>query len=263
MVESQTKIQDHNEKIMDIIFKEEEVTWQTILFELVKSEQMSPWDVDVSKITKKYIDIVKQMEEFNFRISGKILLAAALLLKMKSKQLIGDDLDNLDRLFASKDDEDDALYDGDLISDLKDYDGESDKLDTSTLIPRTPQPRKRKVSIYDLVDALQQALEVKHRRVIQSIPELQYELPKKSVDVSVIIKDIYFRIKNYFSNNPKEKMTFNTLIGEDTREAKVYAFVPLLHLTNQRKVDLHQEEHFGDIHIELTKKQADNLKSSS
>ena len=31
-------------------------------------------------------------------------------------------------------------------------------------------------------------------------------------------------------------------------------FIPLLHLTNQRKIDLHQQKHFGDIEVELLKK---------
>ncbi|MFH2028457.1 MAG: segregation/condensation protein A, partial [Nanoarchaeota archaeon] len=49
--------------------------------------------------------------------------------------------------------------------------------------------------------------------------------------------------------------TFSQLIPDDTREGRVYTFIPLLHLTNQRKVDLEQYQHFGDIEIMLRTKQ--------
>ena len=42
---------------------------------------------------------------------------------------------------------------------------------------------------------------------------------------------------------------------EPTKEDKVFTFIPLLHLTNQRKIDLNQENHFGEIEIVLAKRE--------
>mgnify|MGYP000237621912 CR=1 FL=1 len=50
------------EKIFDMLLSEDEITWQTIIYDLVKSEQMNPWDVDVSVLTKKYIIILKKLK---------------------------------------------------------------------------------------------------------------------------------------------------------------------------------------------------------
>src|SRR3972149_9551593 len=90
---------DPHDRIFSILFsKADEITWQTIIFDLVKTEQMDPWDIDVSTLTQKYIDMLRTIKEHDFRVSGKVLLAAAILLKLKSNKLVGEDLSELDRL---------------------------------------------------------------------------------------------------------------------------------------------------------------------
>jgi segregation and condensation protein A len=235
-----------HEQIFEILFDKDEVTWQTILYELVKSEQMDPWDINVTLLSQKYIDMIQKLKELNFRISGKIILAAAIILKIKSDRLLGKDLNAFDSLFAEP--QDDMLYEDLEPQKLTDQ----QKLN---LIPRVPQPRKRKVSIYDLVNALEQALEVKRRRVLDSIPEYTIELPTKKRDVSEIIKVLYFKIRDFFIIHKDRRLTFSTLIPSQSKEDKVYTFIPLLHLTNQRKIDLDQKEHFGEIEILLRTEQ--------
>jgi chromatin segregation and condensation protein Rec8/ScpA/Scc1 (kleisin family) len=46
-------------------------------------------------------------------------------------------------------------------------------------------------------------------------------------------------------------VTFSELIESDSREDKLYIFVPLVYLDTQRKIDLEQPEHFGEINIYL------------
>jgi len=236
-----------HEQVFDMLFNKDEVTWQAILQETVKSEQMNPWDINISSLTKKYIEMIKQLKELDFRVSGKVLLAAAILLKIKSNKLVGEDIEYLDRLIHEQDEEE-------LLNFEEDLEPRAEEDMPKNLIPRTPQPRKRKVSIYDLMGALEKALEVKRRRVLKSIPPMNVEIPKKNRDISDIIKEIYGKIKVFFWENKKNRLTFSKLIPEGaTKEDKIYTFVPLLHLTNQRKVDLFQQQHFGEIDILLKK----------
>ena len=72
------------EQIFDILLNQEELSWKTILVDLVHKEQMDPWDINITLLTQRYIEVIKAMKENNLRISVKILLAAAFLLKMKS-----------------------------------------------------------------------------------------------------------------------------------------------------------------------------------
>lgn len=234
-----------HEKLLNMLIKEEEVTWQSLLMELVKKEGMDPWDINVSSLTKSYINTIKELKEHDFRISGKVVLAAAILLKMKSTRLVGEDLMELDRLIAGSEEEAGLFDDEDQIGNFR------ETLDEKpSLIPRIPQPRKRKVSIYDLVDALEKALEVKQRRVINSIPPLNVKAPKKTRDITQVIREVYGRIKSFFFQGQK-RMMFSQLIPSDSKEDKIFTFIPLLHLNFQRKIDIDQEKPFEDIAITL------------
>lgn len=241
--------------------EKEEITWHSMLHDLVKTEGMDPWDIDISQLAKLYIDTVKELKEHDFRVSGKVLLAAAILLKLKSHRLVDEELGEFDRLLKGEDEElpDELLFDED-----DEWAQEREDLKEAQLIPRTPQPRKRKVSIYDLVAALEQALEVKKRRVWNAAPPQNFEPPKKSRDITEIIKDVYGKIRSFFSTEEQKKMTFSQLIPSQSKDDKVTTFIPLLHLSQQRKIDLEQEEPFGEIGISLyTKKVEEETEGES
>ena len=248
---------DPHDRIFNILFsKADEITWQTIIYELVKSEQMDPWDIDVSILAQKYIDMLRNLKEHDFRISGKVLLAAAILLKIKSTKLVGEDLTELDRLLIGVEEEMEELG--------FEESGEIPKLgEIPALMPRTPQPRKRKVSIFDLVEALERALEVKKRRLLHSIPPLNLEAPKKKRDITQIIRDVYGRIKSFFISALGGKLTFSKLLPSESKEDKVYTFIPLLHLAQQNKIELVQDAPFGEIEVVLRKKEEPKVEDKS
>ncbi|MBC8494760.1 segregation/condensation protein A [archaeon] len=245
MTEAQEQPHD---RIFNILFQEDELTWQNIIYDLVKKEEMNPWNIDISLISQKFLKRLKELKNMDFRISGKIVLASSMLLKMKSMRLLNQDMTNFDSLLATSEDEtidylEELIEDGTIISD---------KPVLPTIKPRIPQPRKRKVSVFDLVEALEKALEVENRRKEYITPHVNTAPPKKGKDISVIIKDIYGKITNYFAKSTTE-LTFSQLIPSDSKEDKVLTFIPLLHLDTQRKIDLMQDEHFGEIGIVLNK----------
>jgi segregation and condensation protein A len=238
------------DRILDLLFEEDEITWQSILFNLVTKEEMDPWDVNITHLSKRFFEMVKKLKDMDFRVPGKVILAAALLLRIKSSKLVDEDLLELDQLIASTEQEEyeDLMMDFGEIPDQGIFEEEEEP----KLIPRTPQPRKRKVSIYDLVDALEKALEVRERRIKRAPPVKNIKMPDKGVDIGTIITEVFKKITNFFANNNK-KLTFSQLIPDETRDGKIYTFIPLLHLTNQRRIDLWQKKHFGEIEVELLK----------
>lgn len=253
------KMQNSSEKIIDIIFKEDDVTWQSIIYDLVKTEQMDPWDVDVTLITKKYLETIKQLNHLDFRISGKIVLASAILVKIKSNRFFNEDMSILDQIIASTQEDDylsDDMYEefeGALESELaKELVEHKPKV-----FPKTPQPRKRSVSVYELVEALEKALNVKARRKFTITGQkINVEIPEVKREITAIMQDIYEEITKFFENKIKDNMTFRHLLPSENKEDKVMTFIPLLHLENQRKINLRQEGHFTEIYIELLKGQA-------
>src|SRR3989344_1857421 len=174
----------HVDRIFSLLTQQDEITWQTILYDLVRKEGMDPWDVDISLIARRYIELIRKLKEHDFRLSGKVLLAAAILLKLKSSKLVDEDITELDRLIRG---EEEGTSDDLLFEEPGAY--RREELGDISLMPRTPQPRKRKVSIFDLVKALEKALEVKHRRVHNQMPAQPLAPHKKSRDITELIRE--------------------------------------------------------------------------
>ncbi len=251
MIESALK---SNEQIYNVLFNNDEITWQSVIYDLVSSEKMDPWDVDVSLLSNKFLEKLKKLKEMDLKISGKVLLAAAILLRVKSTRFMEEDIGALDALIASANAPEAEEQAFEELFDYSDA-GAVNLGERPMIYPRTPQPRKRKVSVFDLVNALEKALEVYQRRPPRASEAPKVFAPEKPRDINLVIRDVYNKVINFFKkNNLKAKLTFNLLLPDQTKEEKIFTFIPLLHLDHQRKVDLLQEHHLGEIEIKLLEK---------
>lgn len=59
-----------------------------LLLMLIQKEQMSVKELDLTKITKQYLDYLANMKELNFDIAGDYLYLAATLVLLKSKNCV-------------------------------------------------------------------------------------------------------------------------------------------------------------------------------
>ena len=235
-------------KALDFLLKEDEITWQTILMELVKSGEMDPWNLDISMIAQQYLQTIKEMKKVHLHLSGKILLASALLLKLKADKLLTEGIGQIDRyLFPHED-----------VENLEEFMHQNKRiyLDTKpVLIIKTPQARKRKVNLEDLLSALDKALEVSERRILRKVsrddfPEEFLPSEEKYVDVIVVIEDLYRRVCSLFKD--KDLLMFSDLVDKKDKKALIATFLPLLYLYHQDKIDLEQKEAFGEIFIRVS-----------
>ncbi len=232
------------DRVYDILMKENEVTWQDIIHNLVKSEEMDPWDVDISKLTQKFIQTIHQMEKMNFFVSGKVILASALLLRLKSSRFLDHHIGEFDSYLFHSDDHEELDDFGDFVTHerVKDF---------PPLAVRTPQARKRRVSVKDLIGALERALRIDTRRKLrlQKFFVKAPEIPIKKIDLTKLIDEMYDSIMTYFKE--KQEVYFSDLLKSDSREDKMLTILPLLHLDTQAKIDLDQPKPFEDIRISL------------
>lgn len=227
------------DKIYDLITKEKEITWQSIILELVKKEELDPWDLDITKLTNKYIQTLKTLKEHNFFISGKMILASSILLRLKSSRLISEHIANFDSLLYPSEE---------LLEEMENND--YTELNIPKLLIKTPQTRRRKVNLKELVSALSGALDVNQRRFIKRKDEQilrPAEIPIKKVDITSLIKNLYDKISGFFKKS--ETLTFSQLVPSNKKEDKIYTFIPMLHLVNSGKINIDQKEHFGEIFI--------------
>ncbi len=232
------------EQIYDIVIEKDDITWKDLLHDLVKSEDMDPWNINLTLLTQKFIEMIKDMKEHDMKISGKVLLAAAFLLKLKSAHLLDHDISKFDSFLNDPEDEEYDEFDDEFQK------SERDKRQY-TLIPRNPQPRSRKVSIHDLVDALQRAMETKRRKLAKNAP-VKFVMAKPGVDIMEIIRELQNKIDYYSRKDPKAKLTFTKLLPPRAGKAeKVFTFIPMLHLENEGRINTHQKESFGEIHVKV------------
>ena len=59
-----------------------------------------------------------------------------------------------------------------------------------------------------------------------------------------------------------KNLNFSGLLPSDDKLDKVYTFISLLHLKNQKKIDLLQKEHFGEIDIVLRAKRVKSVNTN-
>ena len=243
------QIKATSEKVFNVLFVEDELSWKDMIYALIEEQHMNPWDIDISLLSQKFLEMLRKLKELDFRISGKMVLASAVLLKMKSDILIDEDIANFDNIMSGNG-EDTSLMDFDSQMTLVDENG------MPQLFPRTPQPRKRKVSVFDLVQALEKALEVENRRK-KSIPntkKLVMTIPEKHFDLGKSMESVYGKVTSHYKDKKSKDrtLTFEELVVNGSKQDKVLTFVPLLHLDNQRRVDLGQEKHFESISVKLS-----------
>ena len=233
------------EQIHDLLFSKE-VGWQNILYDLINTEQLDPWDIDITLLANKYLEKIQKLEEQSFFISSKVLLAAALLLRIKSEILLNEYIKSIDDVLFGRKEESNTR-----LQERIEFEGEIPEL-----IPKSPVPRLRKVTLRELLDSLNKAIVTENRRIKREIIEKNavnagtLDITERRFSIKNKIKEIYDKLLEQLEN--KDKVHFEKIVGKN-REEKILAFNSLFHLENQNKVWVHQDEHFGDIHIWLKK----------
>lgn len=223
--------------------------WQTIIYEMVHNKELDPWDIDLVILTKKYFEKIEEMKEMDFYISSKVLLAASLLLRIKSEFLLNKHIKDIDEILFGRKKEDPKI-----IEKI-----EIDESEIPMLIPKTPLSRLRKVTLPELMMALNKAINTESRRIkrevaIKRAKKLSHvDIPQfKRIDLKDRIKQFYQKIISIIKGpeKPKEKLTYSELTKNE-REEKIATFLPLLHLSNTKKIWLEQNNHLEEIWIYL------------
>lgn len=227
------------------LISSEEIGWQSIIYDLIKTEQLDPWDIDLGVLAEKYVEIIQQLEEADFFVSSKVLLACSLLLRLKSEILVNSYIQDLN----------DALYGR---KDEKKYELERiliDEDELPILVPRTPMARHKKVTLKELIAALDKAITTENRRIKKEIKGRQAQKSMLTVMPNSNFIPLKTRVKTMFGiitshlDSGNKHIKFSHIASE--KEEQLATFVPMLHLSNNGKIFLRQPTHFEDIHITL------------
>jgi segregation and condensation protein A len=228
----------------DLIISDK-ISWQAIIYDLINTEQLDPWDINLIKLSNKYLEKIKNLEEANFVVSSKVLLAAALLLRIKSEILLNKYIKSLDEILLGKEEK--------PQQEKQDIDvGE-----VPQLFVKTPLPRHKKVSLQELMQSLEKAMNTETRRIKKQVMQKELEreveiiMPKNKVNLRDKIKNIYSKIIT-LTKKKQSRISYSEITNNNKEEMKI-CFLPTLHLDTQKKIFLEQESHLSEIWVWMYK----------
>jgi len=233
------------EEVHNLLFNRE-IGWKEIIYDLINTDQLDPWDIDITLLTQGFLEKIQQYEETDFFVSSKVLLAAALLLRIKSELILSQYMKSIDDiLFGEKESKKSVLERIELDEEIPE------------LILRSPMPRFRKVTLNELIESLNKAIITENRRIKKvivdnnALRESGISLPKKKYNIKNKLLNLHSKIMDHFEKNKSHKKVPYTEIVGIGREERALSFFPILQLENNGKLWLEQEAHFEEIHIWL------------
>lgn len=255
---------DNNFDFVSVNPVSQELDGIEILVSMAKTGKINPWNIDIVDITDKYLAQMFQMKAQNLRLTGRTLLFAAILLKLKSNILENIDINEFEGVNGGVNE--DGFNEFDLNDDFEaDYPQE---LNTNNVISidevlqrRTSVRlnRNRVVTLKDLIRQLEfyemidrkQSLKNAHERAkrrVRSYANLS------SDDIINLAHDEYIEnsvqrlkenLEQIFKKEKRVELTELTLLGMD----KISAYIALLFLSAESNYELVQDEFYSDLYV--------------
>lgn len=197
--------------------------FQSVLREIIIEEGLDPWNINITKIADSLLNYLNQLKEINFRIPARFILVSAILLRLKSETLVEEEKEER----------------------------ELEKIDIEGLeileppISRIP---RRNITFEELTRTLEKVMSEKERRE-------QIKL-KREEKINQLQRLMKINIEDYVEKVFRElskiiKTSFYELTNRKSDLETARYFVAILHLANQQKIEIKQENLFEDIHISL------------
>lgn len=215
--------------IQDLV---KDATWKDILVELVKRNELDPWDIDLIDIVEGYVEVVRHMKVLDLRVPANIILAAAILLRLKSDML--------------------------EIEEKAEEAPQAEEIPLPPFVPaeelsvRLRLPPKRRISLNELIDALDEAMKLKEYKEAQAASSGPKTMPLflNHADVELDVEKVFKLVKKNMDGS--KMVTYSLLCDSTESESPILEiFIPLLFLANKNRVLLLQENFFGEILVSL------------
>ena len=213
---------------MDILNIVVSPTWREFLMELITTNQIDPWDVDVAAVADAYLGKVRELQALDLRIPANVILASALLLHFKA-----------DTLRLDMEPDNPVVVEEEVIPLVNE--------DVPDLVFRPNIAKSRRVTLEELMNAVDSVMAVgKIRPRMRSAPvELSVELPKE---------DMHEMIRRFYEGVCQKKdaegiIAFTDMLPSRTPDEFARNIIPLLHLVQDGKLAAWQDQLFGEIFI--------------
>lgn len=216
-----------------------EPSWEDVIVKIVAEEGMDPWNIDIVKLADTFLTYLDKMGQLDLRTPARFILITAILLRMKSDVL----MTKKQKIVIPE-------------TEAK----ENELLRVLAQIPPLQPPLKRmplaNVTMDELIRALRKAFETEERREYKKerIRKLvQRAMPAEEEDITKRIDRLYEEI-NGALKEIEDNVEFSRLVKRWERKEIVKSLIPLLHLSQEGKVNVEQRELFKEIFVKRRKK---------
>jgi len=216
---------------MDLVDLIDQPAWKTILLDLVETEKMNPWDIDVILLAEKYLKKIGELQGNNLRVPANAILACAILVKTKSKYLRLSSLDEEDAKSALTP-EQRAL----MLNQIPDL-----------LAGRVA--REGRITLDELVLSIEDIIQrtTPKKNGARNIPRIEINFDSSSIEEKMQeILDLIIR-----KVDSQGIVLFDDLLENKEIDSVVETFLPVLFLMNNGKIIAYQNEFFGEIFVKL------------
>lgn len=225
-----------------------------LLCHLVDKNKMDIYDIKISEIADQYIEYINELERMNLEVTSEFLIMASTLLLIKSKGLLPKQVEDEEELT-----EEQLIQ---RIIEYKKYKDISAKLKENYLIfsnrlfrlpeeIKLPKQKLEKEYTSEIIPEIYSGIVERNKnRLNQNAENIKRIAITETYTVASKVKEMFKELIR------KPKFVFNKLytLSKCNKVEVVTAFTGLLELTRRDKVNVEQEELFGDIVVERKKR---------
>ncbi len=199
-----------------------------VLTDILELQRISPWELDLAELVNGFIGHLLDAEYIDFRICGRALLSAAILLRLKTEYLLE---------FGREEEEIIRAIEEDIF-----------------LPPIRPPFRQnlRPTSSNEFLEALRELIYppkkyLRKRTGLESVPPTIPQLDVSHVELTKWMKQVYAQLQKIgYEQNP---ISFFEFAQGLSHYEIIRVFLSLLYLIREDKVRIIQEQQYGDIQI--------------
>lgn len=222
-----------------------------LLLDLIKKNEMDVYNIQVSEITRQYLEYLAELRKLDLEVAGEFLVMAATLIYIKSRMLLPQ--------ISEEEDDEDGDPRAELVRRLLEYQAfkeaakelgflETERTKVFTrqiaeyyltdLDPEDTQIDAFSANLFDLLSAFQKVLTRKGREGMHEVYEQMISIEERMAEM-----------KNALIEN--KRIVFSALFeGVVTRNYLIATFLALLEIVRSKFAVVIQEEQFGEILIE-------------
>ncbi|HJJ31063.1 MAG TPA: segregation/condensation protein A [Methanocorpusculum sp.] len=224
----------------------------SILVKMVKDGLVDPWNIDIADLTDKFLTELEARREMNLRVSGLTIFYLSVLLRLKAEVLDEPVPEEEEELpYEEYEDDEDG---GRAFGQIEMLDREIDRR------IKRKDVRKRHTNLYELIKQLRLAEKSERRRqrrqkLIDSEDELFAPDTEEVVGIAhdENYEELAEQIYEFVARNPEAHDTGVSLLEICAAfHWPIYlVYLPCLFLVQSGRVDMEQEELFGDLWVVL------------